>query len=225
MIELIDNIIQMLMAGLVFSVAFFLAFAKCERESDGSREWTLVGLFAFEYFVGDVYSALYLLFYDTTSQNFYISELCWYTSYMFMILLLIHLSGERPFRMKSRFQILIPVFTVTMAVVFYVRKGDLVGNLVSIVIMTAAIWLVVNGLIEEARRDEGEEIKKPFYLVCALLIVLEYAMWISSSVYWPGDTLLNPYFWFDTAFSMCLIGLLHGMSRYHGINTRKAVRE
>ena len=224
MIELIDNIIQMIMAAMVFSIAFFLAFIKYERESDNSHEWTLIGLFAFEYFAGDLYDALYVYFYETSSQYFYISEFCWYTSYLFMILLLVHMLKEKPFGMESRFQFLIPVFTVTMAVVFYVRNGDLVGNIVSVLIMTAAIWLVVNGLIAETRKPDKTSQKKPFYIVCAVILALEYAMWISSSFYWPGDTFLNPYFWFDASFSISLIGLLHTMSRYHGISIGKAVR-
>ena len=161
--------------------------------------------FAFEYFIGDLYNALYVLFYETTSQYFYISELCWYTAYLFMIFLMIHFLKEEPFKRESRLQLLIPVFTVTMGIVFYVRNGDLAGNIVSVLIMTLAIWLVVNGLVRGRN--------KPFYAVCLVLIILEYSMWISSSFYWPGDTIGNPYFWFDTLFSISLIGLVPGVGK------------
>ncbi|MCR5734274.1 MAG: hypothetical protein K6G22_06710 [Lachnospiraceae bacterium] len=219
MIELIDNIIQMFFAAVVFSVAFFRAFVREEQGSDGSHEWTLIGLFAFEYFIGDLYNILYLIAYDTTSQYFYISELSWYTAYLFLILLLIHFAGDKPFKIENRFQYLIPVYTVAMAIVFYVRNGDAAGNIVSVVIMTVALQLVTNGLIS------GGIERRPFYLTCLIILALEYALWISSSLYWPGDTLGNPYFWIDTLFSVCLIGLIHALSRFKREPARKAVRK
>ncbi|MBE5870690.1 MAG: hypothetical protein E7294_05475 [Lachnospiraceae bacterium] len=226
MIEMIDNLIQMLMAAVVFSAAFYRALrakgsgrenasADAEGVPDApytaSREWFLVGLFAFEYFIGDLYGVLHLLFYEKTGHYVSISDMSWYTAYLFMILLLICVSEGRPWKMESRLQLLIPAFTVAMAVIFYLRNGDLVGNIVSAAIMTIAIWRAVDGVIEEKKKEIPG--KKPVYGMCLILLALEYALWISSSFLWAGDTLKNPYFWIDTLFSLSLVGLLWAVGK------------
>ena len=201
MIELIDNLIQMSIMAVIFSISFFRGFFR--TESNGRRKWILTGLFVFEYFLGDLYSVLYLIFYNETPHYFYIAEISWYAAFLFMILLLVNLSERVPLKETIKAHplfLIIPAFTVTMAVIFFVRNGDLIGNIICVVIMTVLIWLAASG-------------KGMIFKLCLVIAALEYALWISSSFYWPGDTLGNPYFWIDTMLSVSLLWLIPAVGR------------
>jgi len=225
MIELIDCLTNSTILSVCACIAFFNAY---KSRDVVRRVWILFGLAAVEYVFSDIYNALFLIFYDRT-PTFYIADISYYTSYLFMILLLLYVSERVSIRMMSWRQVLIPIFTVSMGIFFYVTSGDIFGNIVSVVEMTIAIWLATGGLELErqkarilrreqesgapaAKEPAGPKMtsgpnKKPFYILCLVIYALEYGFWITST-YWVGDTLLNPYFWLDVPFFICYICMI-----------------
>ena len=226
MVELIDNLIQLVLTATCTLVAFYRAF-KIRRQYEmesmsvskiptmqfhiGRREWILFGLCTGEYFFGDLFTVLYLALYNETPPYQYISNISWYTSYLFLSLLILYVSERSSIRMQSRAQLLIPLFNIGMSVIFYIDSGGLFDNILGTLVMTPAMWLAGGALEIERQKKKatGRRSKKwYFYFLCLLITALEYGLWVTSAFFWIGDTVLNPYFCIDLALSVCFVLLM-----------------
>lgn len=208
MIETIENAIQLTVTGLCSASALYYAVRSKERT------WILLGLFAGVFFLGDLYWQLFLIFYDKTPPVFYISEFSWYTSYLFLLLLLIYINVENTedwkFRLRPKY-LCIPVFTVGMCI-FYMHWGDYVGNIIVATLMTGLIWHAVYGL--QTVRGQGDKGKnrRMLYIVTLVFCAAEYGIW-TSSCFWMGDTIMNIYFWFDFLLSITFMLFLPALRK------------
>ena len=210
MIELIDSTVHLIAAGICAGIAF----TQANRLKD--RAWVLLGLFSAACFLGDLYWNLYLIFYQKTPHYSHIPDLCWYTSYIFLLMLLTyvrrqHRSGITPIQALRRTAShrtlwLIPVFTVGMCI-FYMQRGDYLGNIITVILMTALIAYSADGLIEEKQRNRTgmhSGSAKALCIVSLLMCFAEYGMWTASR-FWAGDTITNSYFWFDSLMSLTFL--------------------
>lgn len=207
MIETIENAIQLTVTGLCSASALYYAVRSKERT------WILLGLFAGVFFLGDLYWQLILVFYDRT-PDFYISEFSWYTSYLFLLLLLIYINvenaGDWKFRLRPKY-LCIPAFAVGMCV-FFMTRGDYVSNIIVAVLMTGLIWHAVYGLQTVRRQGEEGKNRRMLYIVTLLFCTAEYGMWISSC-FWMGDGITNIYFWFDFLLSITFLLFLPALRK------------
>lgn len=184
MIETIDYALQ-------FAVLLLLCIYGARRAvRAGDRGWLLLAFFYACYALGDLYWLLCLLLEGATPRVFYVSELSWYAGYIFLCLLLRDVQ-ERSAPQKTRLAVLAPLFAAA-ACVFFLHWGELVSNVISAVLMGRLGYLTIRGLA--GARERGA--CRRFYLVMGAFFLNEYALWFASC-FWQGDTLLNPYFWFD----------------------------
>ena len=197
MIEQIDNFLQIILAGACTAYSAYRAVAS------GRREWILLGLFSGAFFFGDLYYTLNLILYEETYADSNIPYLCWYTSFYFMILLILYIKGDKSDKKTPAIMSLIPVFTAGMCA-FFILKGDVLSNLISFVLMTLLLWNAADGLQMLRSCTIEQQPVKRIYLVTFLFCFAEYALW-TSSCFWMGDTIFNPYFWFDTLISVCFV--------------------
>ncbi|MBR6229012.1 MAG: hypothetical protein IKQ97_04680 [Eubacterium sp.] len=223
MTELIDSLINMAAMVICTTIAFCYAY---NSHGSARRAWVLYGLFTGEYFLGDLYSALILAFYDEAPM-YYIPDVAWDTSYLFIILLLLYVSERTSIKMMSWAQLLIPVFTVSWGVVFVVTHGDIIGNVISAVEMAIAMWLAGGGLELERQklrviRRQGASAtfpttpnRKPFYTMALVILALEYGFWIST-ISWMGDTFLNPYYWINFLFCISCFLMIPALKKAVG---------
>ena len=196
MISGIENSIQLVVTGGCAIIA--LSHALKVR----MREWFLLVLFYFTFFLGDLYWQLYIVFYDGASPTFYISEFGWYTSYLFLLILLIYINTESNKRWRYQFDplfMLIPAFTIGMCV-FYMQWGDFLSNAVTAILMMGLIWHAFYGLKVLRGRPKQEKGRRMIFLVTLLFCATEYALW-TSSCFWMGETVFNIYYWFDVLLS------------------------
>ena len=205
MIETIENAVQL---GVALILAIASAGLTYRRKS---KAYGTLALFYAAIALGDLYWLLYLGFYRVTPQYSYISEVAWYAAWLFLLLLLRQVQGERPI---SRHPLLwlIPVFTGGMCV-FYMRWGDYVGNLISAVFMTLLLWRALPGCFAKER---GSSAKRWFSIAVVAFCLVEYIMW-TLSCFFDGDTLANPYLWFDALYTVCIALIFPALG--------KAVRE
>ena len=195
MIESTENILQL--AATLFCTLFAVLYAAKTYK----RIWALLALASGVYFLGDLYWQLYLMFYGQTPSHTHIPYLGWYASYVFLLLQLLEIRGERPARPRSRLLWLIPPFTAGMAA-FYLQWGDWLGNLVSAVLMGLLLWHTADCL--SLWRDRADAGRRGFAASILLFCAAEYAAW-TCSCFWEGDTLQNPYLWFDALLSVCFL--------------------
>jgi hypothetical protein len=93
--------------------------------------------------------------------------------------------------------------------VFYVSELSWLAGMTM-----AAAWFSVRGLFYARRQTGKPRDMQCFHIAVLCVIVLEYGIW-TASCFWVGDTLKNPYFWFDFMMTASLFALLPA--------TRKAV--
>lgn len=170
-----------------------------------NREWTLLGLFYVLFFMGDLYWSLMLGFYGQTPSYFYVSEIGWYSSYLFLDLLLKQLASDEEIEYRPKPLWAAPVFTATMAV-FYMQYGDYIINTVVAVLMGFLLWRSIRGLsyIGNGHGTAADAAKRRIYLCVLAFCVIEYCEWTASCFMSREDARML-YYVFDTAITLVLI--------------------
>ena len=199
MTEIIENSAQL---GLL-TVWTVLAGAYAIRSAH--RDGALLPLFYGSYVLGDIYWLLYLIFYGETPYIFYVSYISWYAGYLFLYLLLLRVSTSEERKENHPVLWLLPLFTAAMGI-YYMQWGDYAGNLISAVLMTLLLWHAVRGLIHIRSNPEAAP-RRFLYITVLVFCALEYAAW-TASCFFSGDTLANPYFWFDFMMTPCAMLIL-----------------
>ena len=188
MIPSIDNAIQIAVTLGCSIIA--LKHALTVRE----RAWFLLTLFYFTFFLGDVYYQLFIMFYGEFLNVSFISDFAWYTSYLFLLLLLIYMNTEDNKNWKYRFRpsfMPIPVFTIGMCIFYMYSWGDYLSNVIAATLMMGLIWHACYGLY--ALRGQPEQEGKDRRMLCKatlLFCAAEYTLW-TSSCFWMGETIYD----------------------------------
>lgn len=199
MIELIDNILQLVATatGCVLAGVFFTKSKK--------QPFFLLACFYATFTLGTLYWTLHLLLFNETPPLFYVSELGWIASYTFMLALLYAMRSKTHKGHKTALSFIAPAFCIPQ-LILYITYGDIFCNLLMCIPTMIIAWLAIDGLVFSLRTD-GKKIFAPFYITVLSFIVLEYCLW-TASCFWGGDTLENPYFWFDFMLSVSMLSLL-----------------
>ena len=137
--------------------------------------------------------------YETTPGTFYVSEIVWISSCIFLYLLQYTLAGpaERAHRCGAMW--LAPALGAAMFALYCVFAPNIPADLLRCCVMSALAWNAIRGLAFGARRR--------FHAAVLAFVCAEYALW-ASSITWLGGTLANPYFWIDFVLTGILIALL-----------------
>ena len=118
-------------------------------------------------------------------------------SYLFLLMLVVSAAGpeERAFHHKAAW--ISPVLSTALTV-FYCQWGDWAENVIWCALLGVSGWFSIRGCIWAVRQKDIP--RRNFHLAVLFLIATEYCLW-TSSCFWVGDTLANPYFWFDFTLS------------------------
>lgn len=199
MTEIIENSLQLVLLMACTVLAGVYAF-RTKSMSAG-----ILTMFYGSYVLGDIYWLLYLVFYNHTPDVFYVPYLSWYAGYLFLFLFLQRLAPEEERKTVYPATWLMPVFTGGMCI-YYMQFGDYLGNVITAVLMGLLLFHAVRGLIWIRRHPEGKR-RRALYAVVLAFCVLEYLAWTASCIF-VGDTLSNPYYWFDFMLTPCAMLIL-----------------
>ncbi len=191
MTELIVNLIQLITAGIC---TFWSLWRTIRLQK---REWIMLTLFYATFFLGSLYWQLYLLFYGGSPKYPYISGMCWHASWLFLLLLLIWLGRDQKKKYLSRLSWIGPVFAGIMCVIF-MQWGRYADNVITGLLMALIIMRAITGLYCLRKDSAGKEKQSDMYVITLVYCAVEYTMWIISCfpIGW-GDTMANPYYWFN----------------------------
>ncbi len=192
MIERIENGLQL----AVLSVCIVFAFWRVVHYH--SRTWTLLTLFFGSWALGDLYWLVCLLYYGKTPQISVVSDLSWFASYVFLYLLLRRNAPPRGAVTKKLLPWLGVVFPAGMAV-FFIQWGSIASNLIYASLMALLLYSTLRRIVE--RRSYPGQL--PLCLTITVFCLLEYSLW-TASCFFAGDTLSNPYYWFDFLLTLCM---------------------
>ena len=224
MIEFWDYLVQFLVCAAGCTGATVL-LVKSRRQP-----YFLLACFFGTYGLGTLYWTLHVLLLDATPQIFYVSELGWTASYVFLLTMEMTLPSAEELRFRTKLSWLAPVIAVPQFFL-YVTHGDVFFNVLMCSGTMAAAWLSIRGLVfsrrspvsmaaDETLEKENTDFTagaekavgqpadlRPFHITVLCFTALEYALW-TSSCFWISDTLANPYFWFDFMLSASILAML-----------------
>ena len=196
MIESIVNMFQLVVMLVCLFVSGVYA-VKWNRQSGMLLAMVYGGMA-----LGDLYWQLHLFFYGYTPKVFYVADMCWYTEYLFLFLLLRDLSTKEERAERPGAAWLLPLFPAAMCAV-YVGLGDsLATNLIAAALMSLLLFHAARGLIY-LRKRPAEAGRRGMYIAVLVFCAAEYCLW-TASCFWMGDTLANPYYWFDVLLTISM---------------------
>lgn len=196
MIEIIDNSVQ----TLVLLLCIVLSLRKILQTR--KREWVFLTLFLGLCFLGDVYWFLYLILIDHTPKYIYVADLSWYAAFLFLYMLLHYVSNTEEKPRNVYIAWLGPAFAVLMGIVYMVHSREYVGEILLMLTMGSLMWKALHGLFCMKGKEKSEiRGARSLHVHVLVFCFLEYTMW-TISMNWMGDSLRNPYFWFDAAITL-----------------------
>ena len=152
-----------------------------------------------------LYWLLYTLLVTGAPPMFYVSDMGWISCFLFLLLLQYSLADKEERTLKSRLPWLALVMEIPLTA-YFISIGDVLYNLIVGALMAAMLRLAIRGLVWQSKQPKQDPGKWFFHLVTIGYILLENCLWLSSYP-WAGDTLANPYFWFDFAVTVSILAL------------------
>lgn len=198
--ELFNNFLQFLVT-LLATIGGGILFYKSRLQA-----YLLLTCFFATYMVGTLYWTLHILLFNYTPQVFYVSELAWIASEVFLLTLTYTLSSpeERKFRHPALW--LVPIFCIPQ-LILYLLYGDILLNILICGLTMAVGWNSSRVLIYARNQGGRLRARQIFHIVVLSIIILKYCLW-TSSCFWVSDTYTNPYFWFDFLLTGSIFALL-----------------
>jgi hypothetical protein len=163
-----------------------------------SRSYILLTLFFGTFLLGDLYWLLFYLFYSKTPNPSFIPDLSWYSSYLFLIILLVRTKDRKAGEKHSVLLFAAPLFTVAMCL-FFMQYGEYLSNIVIALLMGLIIWHALDGLLLSFKGSMSPAFR-PLFILALVFCGLEYLLWVSSCI-WESETFANPYYWIDILLS------------------------
>lgn len=205
MVEFLDNLTQLLAAlsGSALSGVYYLR----SRRQPYFLLCCFYGCFGF----GLLYWLLYTLLVADAPPMFYVSDIGWISCFLFLLLLQYSLADKEEHTLRSRLLWLALAMEIPLTA-YFISIGDVFYNLIVGALMAAMLRLAIRGLVWQSRQPKPDRGKRCFHLVTIVYIILENGLWLSSYP-WAGDTLANPYFWFDFAVTVSILALFPAVRR------------
>lgn len=204
-VELIDNFLQFLFtmaAGIWTGILFY---------RNGKQAYLLLTCFYATFSLGMFHWTLNILLFSYTPQVFYVSELAWIASFMFLLTLGYTLStpDERKFQHPAGW--LVPIICLPQ-MILYIIHGDILFNLIICGLTMVQGWYSVRGFFYAGMQSGRQRNMQYFHTAVLCIILLEYCLW-TLSCFWISETLTNPYFWVDFLLTAALFALLPAMRK------------
>ena len=201
MTEIVDNAVQ-LVAALCCTVGSVIQAVRTRRQ-----EWCILACFYGTFAMGLIYWLVFELLLSYTPRYFYVADLSWIASYLFMLTLEIAITVPEAEKFRTAAAWLSPVVGISLTL-YYIQFGDVLSNALTCGFTTAAGWYAIRGIRYYHRYGKTPEDRSRLRLhhVILVLIFLEYCLW-TASCFWISDTMTNPYFWFDYMLSAALPAL------------------
>lgn len=160
MIEFIDNLIQLLvvLSGCVLSGIFYL---KSRRQP-----YFLLCCFYGCFGLGLLYWLLYMILVTDTPSIFYVSDIGWISSFLFLLLLQYSLADKEESLFRSRVPWLAFAVEIPLTV-YFVSIGDALYNLIVGALMTAMFWLAIRGLVWQRKQPQRNKLFFPWFCWCS----------------------------------------------------------
>ena len=200
LIERIDNSFQLLCLGicLVFSIYRALFSNK--------RIWMITTMFFGINFLAVLYWVLYLVFYGETPSFSFISDFCWFSAYLFLLLLLMTAMESKIKHNACKALRFISAFPFGMSL-FYMKWGKYLTNLAYAGIMSFLLYHAIQGMLSSEKTSGEYHLSRSVLSYC----VIEYCLWTASC--FESSVLYYSYYFFDFLFTVVNLQLYFSVGK------------
>lgn len=211
-VELADNLVQLAALAVCVTLAFVRLTAllghrdETVAQTDHIHDWALLlGCFCCD-LLSLCYWVLHLAAFGMTPPRFYVSDLGWMASYLFLLMMMVSCDLRRAPQPPVRTAWLVPL-VVLPQLALYLTYGDVLNNVVQCSIMGAIAFFAIRGVCSAGRAGQGGfAFSRSFHATVLAYAACEFAVW-TTSCFWGADT-LTPYIAADVAFSLANVGML-----------------
>ncbi|MEG0570120.1 MAG: histidine kinase [Oscillospiraceae bacterium] len=205
MIEIIDNVLQLTVTSVCAVWASVIAITR------KSQQYFILACFYITFALGLLFWLLYLVFMTYTPKIFYVSDLSWIASFLFLLMLNLSLLTPQEHKYRPiRAWIVSTIFLI--ATIFLLFFGDFFISLMWCGMITVSSYFSTRGILY-ARKQQGSARKLQYIYIAVLVVaVLEFTLWILSC-YFKSSDISNPYFWCDFLLSAGLFALMPAMKK------------
>ncbi len=200
MYEIISNMLQLIVGAGCAIYSGLLA-----ARHDNQRLFILT-CFYFTLALGSLYWAFYLAVNNYSPKIFYVSDLSWIASCLFLVMLCSSVVTPEERRYHTIVEwILMAVLAGLTA--YMLLWGDYLATITWHGLLMVSGYLSTRGLLYLRSQKERVPAKEKFYLAILAFVLIEFGLFLSSCFFPTGD-LLRPYLWFDQALTASLLFLL-----------------
>ena len=206
MIESVSDAIQL----LVLAVCFAFAAVRALRVRNAT--WVTVACFYSCMLLGNAYWLGYLLVFGESPLYSYIADMSWIAGYVFLVMLMVE--GDRGRGVSAPVPVAwVPVAVCAACCAYYIAtSGYPLLNLADNGLMAAIGFFAVRGIATDPpERPAGDRLayNRPFHWAMLAFVVVEQALWLSSSLLEPGPMLVvNSYIAVGFALTLSYAAIL-----------------
>lgn len=198
--ELLSNGLQfVVVVGLaVYMLILFLR--------NRNQQFFLLTCFYGSFALGSGYWLIYLWVFNYTPRFFYVSDLSWFASFLFLVMLCVLMASpqEKAYRPVAAWVVVAILSALTVPMI---QKKDILITLIAHGQMIFLGFLATRGFLYARKQTGIAREKQVFYGAVFAVVAVEFSLWMSS-LYTLDLTWSSPYFWFDIALTASLIALL-----------------
>ncbi|MEF9954156.1 MAG: histidine kinase [Clostridium sp.] len=205
MIEIIDNAVQLFVTA---DCALWAGTLAARRKS---QSYFILACFYSTFALGLLFWLSYLVIMTYTPKIFYVSDVSWFASFLFLLLLDISLATPEEQEYKPVAAWLVTAVPAVTTICF-LFGGDIFGTLLWCPLLTVCTYHATRGLLY-SRKQTGEERRRQWiHLAILFIIFTEFTLW-SLSYFFKSATIESPYFWCDFVLSAALFLLMPAMKK------------
>jgi len=208
MVEIIDNAVQLavLTGCCMYTAALYM------RKQE--QVWFLLTCFYGVFALGLAYWLLFIVFYAKSPKISPVSDLSWLAGVLFLLVLQNAMRLPEEERYRPFLPWVAPAFSVVMCLFFF-RWGDYILNILWAVLMGACGYSALRGWLFACRQSGEKRDHRYFHIAVLAFILVEYCLWLASC-YGEGNSLSDPYYWFDFLLTAVLFILLPALKKAVG---------
>ncbi|MEF9864715.1 MAG: histidine kinase [Christensenellaceae bacterium] len=205
MIEIIDNAIQLF---ITTSCAIWVGTLAAKRKS---QSYFILACFYGTFALGLLFWLSYLAIMTYTPKIFYVSDLSWFASFLFLLLLDITLATPDERNYKPIFACVIAAIP-TVTTICFLFGGDVFGTLLWCPLLIACTYNSTRGFLYARKQTDVGRNRQWIHLAILFFIFTEFTLWTLSN-FFKSTTIENPYFWCDFVLSAALFLLMPAMKK------------
>lgn len=208
MLDLFSNALQFMVAA--GSAVYTIILASKTR----IQQYFLLACFYVTFALGSIYWLLYLLMSGYTPRFFYVSDLSWIASYLFLVMLCVSVASpeEKSYRPVAAWIITAILSAMT---VYMLQKGDIIITLIWNGLTIICGFLSTRGFLLARKKTGKAREKQFFYGTVIAIVIIEFGLWMASCFFYEV-TWFNPYIYFDIALTCSLVVLLFAAKKVIG---------